>query len=156
MRGTVADKIIASYRESRREDNTNSGVSQMSNATKKPDVGNVTIATVGSEEEARRVTAMLDSAGIKWTKTKERGSTGEGAAQRRVGGIKILVSSSDARRAVHLLGEKGSNDRPSPPRDDSAPRVTRWHIGIDGWKRSAIEVVALVAVAGLLAALVFY
>jgi hypothetical protein len=34
--------------------------------------------------------------------------------------------------------------------------VPRWHIGVDGWKRSAIEVVALVAVAGLLAALVFY
>jgi hypothetical protein len=55
-----------------------------------------------------------------------------------------------------LLGEKGSNERPLSPRADSAPRVTRWHTGFDGWKRSAIEVVALVAVAGLLAALVFY
>lgn len=128
----------------------------MSNATKKPEVGNVTIATVGSEEEARRVTATLDSAGIKWTKTKERGATGEGAAKRPLGGIKILVSSSDARRAVQLLGEKGSNERPVSTRANPARRFTRWHIGIDGWKRSAIEVVALVAVAGLLAAVVFY
>jgi hypothetical protein len=134
-----------------------SGASQMSNATKKPEVGHVTVATVGTEEEARRVTAALEAGGIKWTKTRERGSTGEGAAKRPLAGIKIQVGSSDARRAVQLLGEKGGHE-PPPPRSPSSAtkrRRARWNLGVDGWKRSAIEVAALVAVAGLLAALVF-
>jgi hypothetical protein len=129
----------------------------MSNATKKPEVGSVTIATVGNEEEARRVTAALDAGGIKWSKTKERGSAGEGAAKRPLAGIKIQVRSADARRAVQLLSEKGGDERPPISSGAAAPRRgVRWNIGIDGWKRSVIEVAALVAVAGLLAAVVFY
>jgi len=128
----------------------------MSNATKKPEVGTVTIATVATEEEAQRVTNALDSGGIKWTKTKERGSTGQGAAKRPLAGLKIQVSSADARRAVQLLSEKGAHERPSSPGRAAARPGIRWRIGADGWKRSAIEVAALVAVAGLLATLVFY
>jgi hypothetical protein len=126
----------------------------MSNATKKPEVGSVTIATVGTEEEARKVTAALDAGGIKWTKTRERGSTGDGSAKRPLAGIKIQVSSADARRAVQFLSERGGHTEAESPRM-WATRPSRWHIGVDSWKRSAIEVAALVAVAGLLAALVF-
>ena len=128
----------------------------MSNATKKPEVGNVTIANVGNEEEARRVTAALETGGIKWTQTRERGAAGEGGAKRRLAGIKIQVSASDARRAVQLLSEKGSNEGTGSPPGDAAQRAPRVKIGVDGWKRSALEIAALVAVAGLLAALVFY
>ena len=128
----------------------------MSNATKKPEVGHVTIATVGSDEEAQRVTAALEAGGIKWTKTKERSSTGEGAGKRRLAGIKIQVSASDARRAVQLLGEKGSQERPGTPVDASTGSAVRRYIGVDGWKRSVVEVIAVIAVAGLLAALFFY
>jgi hypothetical protein len=127
----------------------------MSNATKKPEVGNVTIATVGSEDEARKVTVALESGGIKWSKTKERGSAGIGPAKRPLAGIKIQVSAADARRAIQLLSEKGGSVRPVSPRIASTHRLTRWHVGLDSWKRSAIEVAALVAVAALLAALLF-
>ena len=128
----------------------------MSNATKKPEVGSVTIATVGNEEEARRVTAALDSGGIKWSKTKERGSAGEGAAKRPLAGIKIQVRSADARRAVQLLSEKGGPEQPISSGAAAPRRRVRLNIGVDGWKRSVIEVAALVAVAGLLAAMIFY
>lgn len=130
----------------------------MSNATKKPEVGHVTIATVGSDEEAQPVTAALDAGGIKWTKTKERSSPREGAAKRRLAGIKIQVSASDARRAVQLLSEKGSQEPPSSasPRGGTTRAAPRRQFGAHGWTRSAIEVIALVAAAGLVAVLVFY
>lgn len=129
----------------------------MSNATKKPEVGHVTIATVGNDEEAHRVTAALEAGGIKWSKTKERVSPGDGAGQRRLAGIKIQVSASDARRAVQLLSEKGGHEQPAAPRKTVSTRSRLGdRFGSQSWMRSALEVVALVAAAGLLAAVVFY
>jgi hypothetical protein len=128
----------------------------MANATEKPKVGTVTIATVGSRDEARRITAKLQSARIESLAIDERVSALHDLNKLRFGGIKIQVSRSDAACAVRLLRQKGEDDNSSLHRDARAKRWYPVQLRLNGWKRTVIEVAAVVAVAALLAALLFY
>src|SRR5687768_10973451 len=122
----------------------------MAAATEKPKVGNVTIATVKSRGEARRITARLDSAGIESQVFDERELAIARSGRLRFGGIKVQVNRANARSAVRVLREDHHEDKAGSPDDgpgrDTSPTRTR----LDGWKRAAM--IGVMAIAGLLAA----
>jgi hypothetical protein len=125
----------------------------MAKATEKPKVENVTIATVRNRQEARWIVARLGSTGIESVIIDERDMAGSRFGKFRFGGIKVQVNRLDARRAVRLLrGRK--NDEETAPRD-SAPGASWVQLGMNGWKRAAIGMIGIMAVAGLLAVWLF-
>jgi len=128
----------------------------MANATEKPKVGTVTIATVKSGAEARRITTRLESVGIGCLLIDERGAPVGGLGQLRFGGIKVQVHRGDVRRAVQLLGEKANNAGAGTSGRDHTRSSWRYPIEIGGWRRTAIEIAAIVAFAGMLATIFFY
>ena len=128
----------------------------MANATEKPKVGTVTIATVKSRAEARRITTRLESVGIGCLLIDERGAPVGGLGQLRFGGIKVQVHRGDVRRAVQLFGEKANNAGAGTSGRDHMDRSWRYPIEIGGWRRTAIEIAAIVAFAGMLARIFFY
>ena len=123
----------------------------MANTTKKAKVGSVTIATVKSPGEARRITTQLEGAGIECSLMDERGAAVGGLGQPRLGGIKIQVDRGEVRRAIQLLNAKANSDEAV-----LSGSASRFRITIDGWKLIAIEVAAVVAFAALLARFFFY
>src|SRR5215475_12019502 len=122
----------------------------MAKATEKRRVGYVTIATVRSRDEARRIASKLEPAGIASLLAMEPDPATRWPMGLRFGGIKVQVLRPDARRAVQLLRQK--EDEPGK-HDSDFPAVKRWHrLRIAGWKRTAVELLGIIAVAGLLAA----
>jgi hypothetical protein len=127
----------------------------MAKATEKSTIGHVTIATVRSREGARRITTKLESAGIECSLIDERGSMIGGLGRLRFGGIKVQVERSDVKRAVQLLKEKADDDISVLHERGSVQRPFRVRLGIEGWKRDAIEIIVIVILAALLAAWLF-
>ena len=128
----------------------------MANATEKPKVGTVTIATVKSRAEARRITTRLESVGIGCLLIDERGAPVGGLGQLRFGGIKVQVHRGDVRRAVELLGEKANNAGAGTSGCDPMRSFWLYPFEIGGWRRTAIEIATIVAFAGMLATIFFY
>ena len=128
----------------------------MANAAEKPQVGTVTIATVKSRAEARRITSRLQSAGIGCLLIDERGAPVGGLGQLQFGGIKVQVRRADVTRAVQLLGGIGNNAGAGSPGRAHPRSSWRSPIKLDGWRRTAVEIAAIVAFAGMLAMIFFY
>jgi hypothetical protein len=127
----------------------------MAKATEKPKVENVTIATVRSRQEARWIVARLGSTGIESRIVDERDMAESRSGKFRFGGIKVQVDRSDARRAVQLLRGSKNDDKADLPPGDSARRASWVQLGMNGWKRAAIGMIGIMAVAGLLAVWLF-
>jgi hypothetical protein len=127
----------------------------MAKATEKSTIGYVTIATVGSRDDARRITNKLESAGIECSLIDERSSMIGGLGRLRFGGIKVQVERSNVMRAVQLLKDKANDDASKLQHRTFGRHAFRFHLGLNGWQRAAIEITAIVAVAMLLAAWLF-
>ena len=127
----------------------------MAHAAEKPRVGNVTIATVASREDARRITAKLEAVGIECFLIDESGSTVGARGRPRSGSIKVQVDRANVARAVQSLRERDINDRVSLHPGESARLASRFRFRVGGWTRTLIEIVAIVGVALLLAKLFF-
>jgi hypothetical protein len=127
----------------------------MAKATEKSTIGFVTIATVRSRENARRITTKLESAGIECSLIDERGSMLGGLGRLRFGGIKVQVKRSDVKRAVQLLKEKATDDGSLPHQSASVQERYRVQLSGESWKRAVIEIIAIVAIATLVGAWLF-
>ena len=127
----------------------------MARAAEKPRVGNVTIATVASREDARRITAKLEAVGIECFLIDERGSTVGARGRLPSGCIKVQVDRANVARAVQSLRERDIDDRVSLHPGESARRASRFRFRVGGWTRTLIEIMAMVGVALLLAKLFF-
>ncbi|MGH7874218.1 MAG: hypothetical protein ACREQO_18605 [Candidatus Binatia bacterium] len=118
---------------------------------------NVTISTVRTPEEALRITTKLKAASIESCLADERTVVGRGRTKARFGGVKIQVSRAEARRAIQLLQNVQEQIAGAvlPERHSSVPgsEARAWLRG-DSWMRAAVEVTAILLVAGAL--LAFY
>jgi hypothetical protein len=127
----------------------------MAKATEKSKIGYVTIATVRSRDDARRMTTKLESTGIECSLIDERSSMIGGLGRLRFGGIKVQVERSNVTRAVQLLKDKANDDGSKLHHGAFIPHAFRIRLGLNGWQRSAIEITVVVGVAMLLAAWLF-
>ena len=127
----------------------------MAKATEKSKIGYVTIATVRSRDDARRMTTKLESAGIECSLIDERTSMIGGLGRLRFGGIKVQVERSNVTRAVQLLRDKANDDGSKLHHGAFMRHAFRIRIGLNGWQRAAIEITAIVAGAMFLAAWLF-
>jgi hypothetical protein len=126
----------------------------MARATEKSTIGYVTIATVRSRDDARRMTTKLESAGIECSLIDERNSIIGGLGRLRFGGIKVQVERSNVARAVQLLRDK-ARDGSKPRHGAFVQHAFRFRLGLNGWQTAAIEIALIVALAILLAAWLF-
>jgi hypothetical protein len=127
----------------------------MAKATEKSKIGYVTIATVRSRDDARRITAKLESAGIECSLIEERVSVVGGLSRLRFGGIKVQVERSNVIRAVQLLRDKANDGASKSDNGASFWRAFRVRLGLNDWHRAAIEIAVIAAAAALLAAWMF-
>jgi hypothetical protein len=126
----------------------------MAKATEKATIGYVTIATVRSRDDARRMTTKLESADIECSLIDERSSIIGGLGRLRFGGIKVQVERSNVTRAVQLLRDKASVGS-KPSHGAFVRHAFRFRLGLNAWQTAAIEIAAIVALAILLAAWLF-
>ena len=130
----------------------------MPQSTDKPKAENVTISTVRTPEEALRITNKLKAATIESCLADERTVVGRGKRKASLGGVKIQVSRSEAKRAIQILHDtqEKSAGEVLPARDYAAPKngVGAW-FRTDSWSRAAIGVAAFLSLAGALLALYF-
>jgi hypothetical protein len=127
----------------------------MAKATERSKTGFVTISIVRSHEDARRITTKLESAGIECSLMDERGSMIGALGRLRFGGVKVQVERSNVTRAVQLLKDKANGDISQSQGRASVRRASRVQLRLNSWQRASIEIIVLVAVAALLAALMF-
>ena len=127
----------------------------MAKATEKSTIGYVTIATVRSRENARRMTTKLESAGIECSLIDERSSAIGGLGRLRFGGIKVQVERSNVTRAVQLMRDKENDDNSKLRHGAFVRHSFRLRLGLNGWQRAAIEIAVIVAAVVLLAAWLF-
>ena len=129
----------------------------MAHAKDNSKVGYITIATVHQRQEARLIAAKLEAAAIDCLLVDERDTAPLAFGKLGVGEIKIQVKRQDVTRSLQLLQGQGSQAGTSATVNDAAPRrMPRVSLRITGWKRHVAEFVAIVAVAGLLALLLYY
>jgi hypothetical protein len=129
----------------------------MAHATENSKIGYITIAMVHQRAEARLIAAKLEAAAIECLLVDEPASAPRPFGKLGVGEIKIQVKRQDVSRALPLLHVGGDTAGASAPVNDDAPRrVPRASFHLTGWKRTVLEAAALIAVAGLLALLLFY
>ena len=130
----------------------------MPQSTDKPKAENVTISTVRTPEEALRITNKLKAANIESCLADERTVVGRGKRKASLGGVKIQVSRSEAKRAIQILQDlqEKSVREISPDGNCAAPenRVRAW-FRADSWTRAGMGVVAILSLAGALLALYF-
>jgi hypothetical protein len=114
----------------------------------------VTIATVRSSSEARRIKAALESGGLHCELRAEAALANQWLGS-KTGGIKIQVSGSQARRAIEVLAGLGKSENFSNA--SSAAGRSRLSFSLPGghWVRSVLGILALIALASLLSALFF-
>ena len=124
----------------------------MAKATDAAKTGSVTIATVRRREEARQVATRLEAAGIEWAIVEERLTVPASGGRYRPGGIKVQVDRSDAKRAIELLREQ-HGAAPAPNRSFRVGAKRQLRAG--GWRRTALEASAILALATLLAVVFF-
>jgi hypothetical protein len=127
----------------------------MAQSKDKPKLGYVTIATVHRREEARVIAAKLAAASIDCSLVDERDTTQLAFGKLGLGEIKVQVNRQDATRALQRLHDQGGETNTSATADDSPQCVQRLHNYFTGWKLTVLEGAALIAVAGLLAMLLY-
>ena len=128
----------------------------MAHAKDNSKVGYITIATVHQRQEARLIAAKLETAAIDCLLVDERDAAPLAFSKLGVGEIKIQVKRQDVARTLPLLHVEGDKSGASATADDAPRRVPRVSFRITGWKRHVAEFVAIIAVAGLLALLLYY
>jgi hypothetical protein len=129
----------------------------MAHATENSKIGYITIATVHQRQEARLIAANLAAAAIECLLVDERDTAQLTFGKRGGGEIKVQVKRLDVTRSLQLLQGQGSQTSTSATVNDAAPgRVPRASFRFTGWKRTMAEAAAIIAVAGLLALLLFY
>jgi hypothetical protein len=130
----------------------------MPQSTDTAKAGNVTISTVRTPEEALRITTKLKGASIESCLADERTVLGQGRAKAHFGGVKIQVSRAEAKRAIQFLQDlqQQSAGEILPSRQGAVPgrRILAWFRG-DSWMPAAVEVAAILSLAGALLALYF-
>ena len=125
----------------------------MAKATERAKAGHVTVSTVRSRDEAARLAAQLEAAGIECALVEERLTVPAGAGRYPAGGIKVQVDRSHAKRAIELLRQQ-HGELNLAANEVSSPR-TRFHLPADGWLRTSLEVGVIVAAATILAVTFF-
>ena len=128
----------------------------MAHATENSKIGYITIATVHQRQEARAIAAKLAAAAIDCLLVDEPDTAPRPFGDRGTGEIKVQVKRQDVSRAVPLLHDRGGAAGASATVDDAPRRVQRASFHFTGWKRTVAEGFALIAVAGLLALLLYY
>ncbi len=126
----------------------------MAHATENSKIGYITIATVHQRQEARSIAAKLAAAAIECLLVDERNTAQRALGKLGLGEIKVQVKRQDVKRALQLL--HGQGDEANARGDDLPRRVRRASFRFTGWKRTVAEFAAIIAVAGLLALLLFY
>lgn len=125
----------------------------MADATDKPRISYVTIATLHDRAEARPIVSILAVAGIRCLLTDESEVVaGALAGDRRVE-FKVQVSRGDVSRALELLS---NHARATSPSVVSSPRRRVVGIHIGAGRGLVLALVGLIGAAGLLALLVQY
>lgn len=125
----------------------------MAKATDRPKAGDVTVSTVRSRGEARRLAAQLEAAGIECALVVERQTVPAGAGRYPSGGIKVQVDRNDAKRAIALL--RAQHGALNPAAINAPGARARFQLPADGWLRTSLEVGVIVAAATILAATFF-
>jgi hypothetical protein len=125
----------------------------MAKATDRPKAGDVTVSTVRSRGEARRLAAQLEAAGIECALVVERQTVPAGAGRFSSGGIKVQVDRNDAKRAIELL--RAQHGALNPAAINAPGSRARFQLPADGWLRTSLEVGVIVAAATILAATFF-
>jgi hypothetical protein len=128
----------------------------MAHATENSKIGYITIATVHQRQEARLIAAQLAAAAVECLLVDERDTAQLALGKLGLGEIKVQVKRQDVTRALQLLHGQGDEANTSATVDDAPRRVRRASCHFTGWKRTVAEFAALIAVAGLLALLLFY
>ena len=128
----------------------------MAHATDNSKLGYVTIATVHGRTDARAIAAQLEAAAIECLLVDERGRAQLALGELRLGEIKVQVNRRDVSRALQLLRGHENQSSVSAAERDSPRREPRRFDRITGWKLTLLEAAALIAVAGLLALLLYY
>jgi hypothetical protein len=128
----------------------------MAHATENSKIGYITIATVHQRQEARLIAAKLEAAAIECLLVDERASASRSLGKLGGGEIKVQVKRLDVTRSLQLLQSQGSEASTSAVVDDAPRRVQRASFRFTGWKRTVAEFAAIIAVAGLLALLLYY
>ncbi len=128
----------------------------MAHATENSKLGYITIAMVHQRGEARLIAAKLEAAAIDCLLVDERDTAPRPFSKPGVGEIKVQVKRQDVARALPLLHVAGAAAGARASVGDPPRRVRRASFHFTGWKRTVAEVIALIAVAGLLALLLFY
>ena len=109
-------------------------------------------------EEALRITNKLKAANIESCLADERTVVGRGKRKASLGGVKIQVSRSEAKRAIQILQDlqEKSAGEISPDGNCAAPenRVRAW-FRVDSWIRAGMGVVAILSLAGSVARALF-
>jgi hypothetical protein len=126
----------------------------MAGATEKPKLGNVTVATVKRREQALDISTKLETAGIKSLLVDERGASVKGMKV-RVGGINVQVDRGDVGRALEILQQKDAPVAADAQRERVARREFQLPFRLDGRISIAIQILAILGVAVLLARLFF-
>ncbi|MSP37681.1 MAG: hypothetical protein EXR70_04240 [Deltaproteobacteria bacterium] len=125
----------------------------MAHAADNSKLGYITIATVHRRQEARLIAAKLEAAKIECLLVDDRDAA-TGALG--TGEIKVQVQRQDVARALPLLRDGGDEVSTSAPIEAKPKHVPRITFALTGWKRTALEVVTLISLAGLLALWLFY
>jgi hypothetical protein len=128
----------------------------MAHATDRPKVGYVTVATVHDRHEARAIAEKLEAAAIECLLINERSMAPLALGKLGLGEFKVQVTRRDVSRALQLLRGQVDKSKLTVVDAGSAWRVRRMLEGLSGWKLTMLEAIALVAVAGLLAMLLYY
>jgi hypothetical protein len=127
----------------------------MAGATQKPKLGNVTVATVKQREQARKISARLEAAGINCFLNDERGAP-LGAMKARLGGINVQVDRSDVACALQLLQQKDDLLIAVPPKNCVLGSRFQFQPGFDSWIGTAIQIIVILALAVFMAWVFFY
>jgi len=127
----------------------------MAGATQKPKLGNVTVATVKQQEQARQISARLEGAGVKCFLSDERGAP-LGAMKARLGGINVQVDRSDVACALQLLQQKDDLSIAVARKDHVPGSRFQFQPRFDGWIATALQIMVILALAVFMAWVFFY
>ena len=131
----------------------------MANTTEKFRSGYVTVATVRSRDEARKLENKLTAAKIESLVIDAREPKSRRGTMVPAGEVKVQVDRAQVQAALEVLrsaaGAAEGRSRNRPPKRADLDEMRPVSMGAGGWRKAALEIAALVGAAALLGALVF-
>lgn len=131
----------------------------MANTTEKFRNGYVTVATVRSRDEARKLENKLTAAKIESLVIEAREPKNRRGKMVPAGEVKVQVDRAQVQAALEVLrSAAGAAEHRSPnrpPKRADLDEMRPVSMGAGGWRKAALEIAALVGAAALLGALVF-